>query len=267
MKTIVVTGASSGIGRAAVIRLAGAGYRVYGLARNYDKLKSITAENYTPFEFDITKPDKFGQVVKSILDSSDGIYGLVNNAGYVEPGAIEDLSMDNIRLQFETNFFGLVGFTKAILPYMMQRNEGRIINVSSIAGLISLPLVGAYCASKHALEAVCDALCMELWNTSIKVVNINPGVIDTNIHTITESKADMIEKSRFAGAYRKYLQAPRGLPASVVADYILQAMSDNPQPRYLIGSGREKLGTRLRPLLPDKMFYSQVSKRIHGQSN
>ncbi len=269
MKTVIVTGASSGIGKAAVIRLAGSGYRVFGLARNYDALKSINAENYTPVEFDITKPERFDAVLESILASSDRIYGLVNNAGYVEPGAVEDISMESIRIQFETNFFGLVGLTKKVLPYMLKQNQGRIVNVSSIAGLISLPLVGAYCASKHALEAISDALRMELWNTNIKVVNINPGVVDTSIHSLTESKVSMIKDSRFADAYRRYLHdVPKGLPASVVADYIFEAIaSSDPKPRYIIGSGRERLGARLRPFIPDRMFFAEIAKRIHGQSN
>jgi short-subunit dehydrogenase len=152
---------------------------------------------------------------------------------------------------------------------MLKQNQGRIVNVSSIAGLISLPLVGAYCASKHALEAISDALRMELWNTNIRVVNINPGVVDTNIHSVTESKVSMISNSRFADAYRKYIHdVPKGLPASAVADCILEAIgSADPKPRYIIGSGREKAGARLRPFIPDRMFFAEIAKRIHRQSN
>ena len=266
LKSVIVTGASSGIGRAAAVRLAKSGYRVFGLARSYDKLQRLAAElpaeNYVPVEFDITKPETFDSVVNSI--SKDGVFALVNNAGYVEPGAIEDLGMESIRVQFEVNFFGLVGLTKKILPAMLQSKEGRIINVSSIAGLVSLPLIGAYCATKHALEAVTDALRMELWNSNIKVVSINPGVIETNIHEVTKSKTAPLRNSRFAGAYRKYLEdVPRGMPASVVADAILEAVSSpNPKTRYVLGSAKEKAGARLRPCIPDGLFYSQVAKRV-----
>lgn len=266
MKSIIVTGASSGIGRAAAVRLAKSGYRVFGLARSYDKLQRLAvelpAENYVPIEFDITKQETFDSVIGTI--SKDGIFALVNNAGYVEPGAIEDLAMEGIREQFEVNFFGLVGLTKKVLPIMLQNKEGRIVNVSSIAGLVSLPLIGAYCATKHALEAVTDALRMELWDSNIKVVSINPGVIETNIHEVTRSKTAPLRNSRFAGAYRKYLEeVPGGLPASAVADAILDAVSSpSPKTRYLLGSAKEKAGARLRPYVPDGLFYSQVAKRV-----
>jgi short-subunit dehydrogenase len=268
MKSVIITGASSGIGKATTVLLARSGFRVFGLARSYDKLKMLTRElpagNYFPIEFDIRRPEMFSSVVHEIAAHGD-IFGLVNNAGYVEPGAIEDIEMDYLRAQFETNFFGLVGLTKQVIPLMMQKGEGRIVNTSSMAGLISLPLIGAYCASKHALEAVADALRMELWNTGIKVVNINPGVIQTNIHTVTNSKTGLLkEKSRFAQAYKKYLEDfPSGLPASKVAYAILEAMSSpDPKTRYIIGSSREKTGLRLRRYIPDGLFFSQVSKRL-----
>jgi short-subunit dehydrogenase len=181
--------------------------------------------------------------------------------------------MTELRVQFETNFFGLVGFTKQVLPLLMGAKSGRIVNLSSMAGLVSLPLIGAYCATKHALEAVSDALRMELWNTGIKVININPGVIETNIHAITSAKLESLKvmssgaghaTSRFAKAYRKYLQdVPRGLPASAVAAAVVEAVtSPNPKSRYVVGSAREKAGVRLRHVVPDNLFYSQVAKRI-----
>lgn len=127
----------------------------------------------------ITKPKIFDYIISKISSETkeNMIYGLVNNAGYVEPGSIEDITMNDLRNQFETNFFGHVDFTKKVLPLMLQQREigGRIVNVSSLAGLISLPLIGAYSASKHALEAISDALRVELWNTNIKVITINPG--------------------------------------------------------------------------------------------
>lgn len=267
MKSVIVTGASSGIGRVSTVRLVQAGYRVFGLARSYNRLSELSQElpagSYVPVEFDVTKPETFGPIVDRIAGKGQ-IFGLVNNAGYVEPGAIEDITIASFRMQFETNFFGLIGLTKQVLPLMMQKNEGRIVNVSSMAGLVSLPLIGAYCATKHALEAVADALRMELWNTGVRVANINPGVIETNIHAVTNSKLDRLKNSRFEKAYKKYLQgAHKGLPASIVADAIVDAISSpNPRPRYVIGSGREKAGIRLRHYIPDTLFYSQAAKRI-----
>lgn len=267
MKSVIVTGASSGIGRISSLLLANAGFRVFGLSRNLAKLEELASEmppgRYYPIEFDVTKHDAFSSVVSEIALKGQ-IFALVNNAGYVEPGAVEDLTMDNLRLQFETNFFALVGLTKQVLPYLLKSGDGRIVNVSSMAGLVTLPLIGAYCATKHALEAITDALRMELWGSGISIVTINPGVINTNIHNVTTHKLEAFHGSRFAHAYKKYLEdVPPGLPVDTVGQAILDAInSKKPKQRYLIGSAKEKTGVRLRPLIPDSVFFSQVARRI-----
>ena len=297
-KSVIVTGASSGIGKATVIKLIESGYQVFGLARRYDKLvtlfssESVSKANkeedvYIPIEFDITKPETFNDILGNILSraNENTVYGLVNNAGYVEPGAIEDISMNNLRDQFETNFFGLVGFTKKVLPLMMTgRNKdkggGRIVNVSSLAGLISLPLIGAYSATKYALEAVSDALRIEVWNKNIKIITINPGVIETDIYDVLKTRRDDLinnknnnnnntaERSRFIGAYNKYFTKGKytGLKSSVVADIICNSISSpNPKQKYIIGSSKEKIAVKLRPFIPDKLLSSLVAKRIHPE--
>lgn len=296
-----MTGASSGIGKATVIKLIQSGYQVFGLARRYDKLVNlfsselVSKENkkedlYIPIEFDITKPETFNNVLEIIISTPANekrVYRLVNNAGYVEPGAIEDISMNNLRSQFETNFFGLVGFTKKVLPLMMiRRNEGergggggRIVNVSSFAGLISLPLIGAYSATKYALEAVSDALRIEVWNKNIKIITINPGVIETDIYDVLKTRIDDIINnnnsssnnngySRFIEAYNKYFIKTNynGLKSSVVADVICKSISSpNPKQKYIIGSTKEKIAIRLRPLIPDKLLSSLIAKQIHHE--
>lgn len=280
-KSIIVTGASSGIGKSTVIKLVESGYQVFGLARRYDSLTSTysqlpsSIENkenlYIAMQCDITKPERFDDIIKDIFSKAQGntIYGLVNNAGYVEPGAIEDIRIQDIRDQFETNFFGLIELTKKVLPFMMlDNNQGRIVNISSVSGLISLPLIGAYSASKYALEAVTDALRMELWNTNIKVITINPGLVNTNINIVSKPKLDnLIEKksSRFSRTYRKYMyNVPKGLSSDSVADIILDAISSpKPKTRYVVGSTTLKLGVRMKKFLPDRIFFSQVAKRIH----
>lgn len=300
-KSVIVTGASSGIGKATVTKLIQSGYQVFGLARRYDKLvnlfssESVSKENkkedlYIPIEFDITKPETFNNVLDIIISTTaneNTVYGLVNNAGYVEPGAIEDISMNNLRSQFETNFFGLVGFTKKVLPLMMiRRNEeegegggGRIVNVSSFAGLISLPLIGAYSATKYALEAVSDALRIEVWNKNIKIITINPGVIETDIYDVLKTRIDDLINnnnsssnnngySRFIEAYNKYFIKTNynGLKSSVVADVICKSISSpNPKQKYIIGSTKEKIAIRLRPFIPDKLLSSLIAKQIHHE--
>lgn len=299
-KSVIVTGASSGIGKATVIKLIQSGYQVFGLARRFDKLVNlfsselVSKENkkedlYIPIEFDITKPETFNNVLDIIISTTaneNTVYGLVNNAGYVEPGAIEDISMNNLRSQFETNFFGLVGFTKKVLPLMMiRRNEeeggGRIVNVSSFAGLISLPLIGAYSATKFALEAVSDALRIEVWNKNIKIITINPGVIETDIYDVLKTRIDDLINnnnnsssnnngySRFIEAYNKYFIKTNynGLKSSVVADVICKSISSpNPKQKYIIGSTKEKIAIRLRPFIPDKLLSSLIAKQIHHES-
>jgi NAD(P)-dependent dehydrogenase (short-subunit alcohol dehydrogenase family) len=151
---------------------------------------------------------------------------------------------------------------------MLDINQGRIVNVSSVAGLISLPLIGAYSASKYALEAVTDALRMELWDTNIKVITINPGIINTNINAVLKPKLDnLIEKksSRFSEIYRRYIyNVPEGLPPESVASVILNAISSQkPKARYIVGSRRLRLGVKLRKFVPDRIFFSQVANRIH----
>ena len=301
-KSVIVTGASSGIGKATVIKLIQSGYQVFGLARRYDKLvnlfssESVSKENkkedfYIPIEFDITKPETFNNVLDVIISTTtvneNTVYGLVNNAGYVEPGAIEDISMNNLRSQFETNFFGLVGFTKKVLPLMMiRRNEeegegggGRIVNVSSFAGLISLPLIGAYSATKFALEAISDALRIEVWNKNIKIITINPGVIETDIYDVLKTRIDDLINnnnssnnnngySRFIEAYNKYFIKTNynGLKSSVVADVICNSISSpNPKQKYIIGSTKEKIAIKLRPFIPDKLLSSLIAKQIHHE--
>jgi short-subunit dehydrogenase len=286
-KSIIVTGASSGIGRATVIKLVESGYQVFGLARSYNKLTLNLANSssgtssreiglYIPIEFDITKPKIFDDIISKITSETkeNMIYGLVNNAGYVEPGSIEDITTSDLRNQFETNFFGLVDFTKKVLPLMLQRREtgGRIVNVSSLAGLISLPLIGAYSASKHALEAISDALRMELWNTNIKVITINPGVIETGIYETLRQKINNIRNndnsSRFISAYNKYFTKSdlKGLKSTVVANVIHSTITlQNPKDRYIIGSRKEKFAVKVRPFINDRLFYSLVAKRLHSK--
>jgi short-subunit dehydrogenase len=292
-KPVIVTGASSGIGKATVIKLLDSGYQVFGLARRFNELRTDFSlcsstfreekeELYIPIQFDITKSETYDETIDYIASKAQNktIYGLVNNAGYVEPGAVEDITMNNLRNQFETNFFGLVGFTKKVLQRMMLRHrnvraiDGRIVNISSLAGLISLPLIGSYSASKHALEAISDSLRIELWNSRIKIITVNPGVIDTNIYAVLKAKIDDLgrenninnKSSRFNAAYDKYFTKWNhpGMDPCVVAGVILDAISSpNPKQRYIIGSTKEKLALKLKHIIPDELYFSFVAKQIH----
>ncbi|MFT3695746.1 MAG: SDR family NAD(P)-dependent oxidoreductase [Kofleriaceae bacterium] len=173
-KNILVTGASSGMGDAE--SLAKAGHRVFGAAR-----RAIDIPGVEPIQLDLDDPASIAAAVARIDAATDG-YGLdvlVNNAGFATAGALAELPDQALRAQFETNVFGLMTLTRAVLPAMIERRAGRIVNVSSVSGRIPAPILGAYHASKYALEALSDALRMELAPFGVRVVLVEPGTIRT----------------------------------------------------------------------------------------
>ncbi len=182
--TILLTGASSGIGRDTAIALARAGHHVIAAARRVPELERLAAEAngaITPLQLDLDDPDSIAAAIAAIDRITDGrgVDALVNNAGYATAGALAELSDRQLRAQFETNVFGLMSLTRAVLPAMLARGAGRIINVSSVSGRIPAPILGAYHASKYALEALSDALRMEVEPFGVRVVIVEPGTIRT----------------------------------------------------------------------------------------
>jgi NADP-dependent 3-hydroxy acid dehydrogenase YdfG len=187
-KSVVVTGANSGIGLVTVLELAGAGYDVIGTVRSAAKaalvLEAAAAKDVTvrTVELDVNDAASTEAGFKQIDDLTDGrLWAVVNNAGYAQAGAVEDVSDEQARAQLETNLLAPMRIAKLVLPGMKERGDGRIVNVSSVAGRLSTPLMGWYCASKHALEAVTDALRMEVEPDGVRVILIEPGVVDTEL--------------------------------------------------------------------------------------
>ena len=181
---VLITGATSGIGRDAALELAGRGDRVFATGRNREALAELEArggENLTAFALDVTDAASIAAARNRVLEATDGhgLDVLVNNAGYGELGPTELVSDEDLRRQFDTNVFGLMAMIRAFLPEMRERGSGRIINVSSIGGRITMPMFGAYSASKYAVEALSDSLRMELRPFGIRVVLIEPGPIKT----------------------------------------------------------------------------------------
>ncbi len=180
-KTILITGCSSGIGRYCAISLHKKGYRVFASARKAEDVAQLQALGLTALELDLTSSDSIKSAVEQIFSmTGHQLFALFNNAGFGQPGAVEDISRDAIRAQFETNVFGTLELTNAVLPIMRQQGYGRIIQNSSVLGIISLPFRGAYNASKHALEGLTDTLRLELNATAIKISLIEPGPITSN---------------------------------------------------------------------------------------
>jgi short-subunit dehydrogenase len=176
---VLITGGSSGIGRAAAISLHAAGLTVYATARQVDSLAGLARQGIHTLALDVTDEASMIEAVAAVEEAAGPVGVLVNNAGYGLYGPVEQLPMDEIRRQFETNFFGLVRLTQLVLPGMRRRGRGRILNVSSMGGRITLPGGAFYHASKYAVEALSDALRMEVAQFGIDVVLIEPGPVKT----------------------------------------------------------------------------------------
>jgi NAD(P)-dependent dehydrogenase (short-subunit alcohol dehydrogenase family) len=199
-QTILITGATSGIGRDAAVYLASRGHRVFACGRNERALAELRAEDgITALALDVTSPASIAAAKAEVdrLTDGAGVDVLINNAGYGLMGPLEMLSDDDVRAQFETNVFGLLAVTRAFLPAMRERRSGRILNVSSVGGRITFPLGGAYHATKYAVEAMSDALRMEVRQFGIEVVLIEPGYIKTGF---TSTSVSLLERYKDGGS-------------------------------------------------------------------
>jgi NAD(P)-dependent dehydrogenase (short-subunit alcohol dehydrogenase family) len=178
-KAVLITGCSSGIGRATALRLAGAGWRVYASARRPESLAELRDAGAQTLVLDVTDEQSIAAAVDTIEQAEGAVGVLINNAGYSQSGAIETVPMDAVRRQFETNIFGLVRLTQLVLPKMRAQRWGKIVNLGSMGGRLSFPGGGHYHATKHALEAISDALRFELRGFGIDVILLEPGLITT----------------------------------------------------------------------------------------
>ncbi len=260
--TVLVTGASSGIGRAIVHRLTHHGLHVLAGVRGEEaRVRLEGAERTTPIELDITDPEAVEE--GALIAATHDLVGLVNNAGTALLGPLEFLDPERVRDQFEVNVFGHLALTQAVLP-LLRETQGRIVNISSISGRVAFPLSGAYAASKFALEAMSDALRRELAPFHVTVSLIEPGNVDTAIwqtsfETQTKAAADFPPEAR---AYYPQPDEPRNTRGMTspdqVARIVLKALtSDRPRSRYLVGRDAWVYATLSR-LLPDSLLDRMV---------
>jgi len=249
-RSVVVTGANSGIGLVTVLELAAAGYDVVGTVRSPDKAEVVdraASERGVTVRttlLDVDDADSCAAGVEAIeAMAEDGLWALVNNAGYAQSGAVEDVDDAMVRRQLETNVVAPMRLARLVLPGMRQRGDGRILNVSSIAGRMSTPLMGWYCASKHALEAVTDALRMEVEPDGVRVVLVEPGMFGTDIWSAAkEGGFPPPSSARYAAAYARAeavsARAADRLPDPVWVARTVRVALANPVPlaRYVVGA-------------------------------
>lgn len=269
----IITGCSSGIGYETSILLAKNGFKTYATMRNVekgDKLKDIAEKENLDLKIiklDVTDDYSIKNAINEIIQETSRIDILVNNAGNNIAGTVEDLSIEEFKEQFETNFFGLVRVTKAVLPIMRNQNSGIIINLSSIVGKMAIPLNSAYTSSKFAVEGFSESVRYELEDFGIKVILIEPGVIKSNFYeNIKMSKNSLADpKSPYQPITQKIFEAFLSLiqyafPAKIVADVILEAItSDNPKIRYVVGDDAKSI-TEAKKRLSDKEFENWVKE-------
>lgn len=268
-KVAIVTGASSGIGYQTAKLLLEQGYQVYGAARRVERMAPLKARGLVPVHLDITDEASIQALVKTVLDESGRIDVLVNSAGYGSYGVIETVPISEARHQFEVNLFGLARLIQLVLPTMRQQHAGKIVNLSSMAGRVTTYMGAWYHATKYALEALSDALRMEVAPFGISVVIIEPGGIKTNWGLIA---ADHLKQSAKGTVYepaatvtadrmRRLYSSNHLTKPVVIAQTIVRAvMSKHLRPRYLIGAGA-KPAVFLHTILPTRWFDALI-KRI-----
>jgi NAD(P)-dependent dehydrogenase (short-subunit alcohol dehydrogenase family) len=271
-KVAVVTGSSSGIGYESSLALAREGFLTYATMRNLEKGSSIKSDSDKEnlplkiMQLDVTDDASVSKAVQSIISESGRIDVIVNNAGYGLVGAFEDLTLDEIKQQYETNFFGVVRVTQAVIPIMRKQKSGRIINISSGAGRFGYPGGSAYVSTKFAMEGLSESLSYELDPFGIKVILVEPGVIRTNFGNGTVvAKKSQDPASAYLSMTRKMNEVlgklmQNGSPPSLVANLVLQAAkSDNPNLRYLAGNDVEQWVDQKKKM-SDKEFFNMMNQ-------
>jgi short-subunit dehydrogenase len=262
-KSILITGCSTGIGLETAIILHNKGYIVFATARKDEDVTKLKKLGLNAFLLDVTKKETITDTLNDILKITGGTLDVVfNNAGFGQPGAIEDITTDVLKEQFETNVFGLHEVTLQVLNIMEAQGYGKIIQHSSVLGLVSLKLRGAYNASKYAIEGLSDTLRLELKDTNISVSLLNTGPVISEFRNNAKLKLSQnidIDNSRFKNLYIKGLESkksdvPFTLNADAVANTVLKIIkSKNPKPRYYITKATYLLGFAKRVLSTSKL--------------
>jgi NAD(P)-dependent dehydrogenase (short-subunit alcohol dehydrogenase family) len=270
-RAVLITGCSSGIGRATAERLAARGWRVYATARDVGKIKDLADRGCMVLPLDVTDEASMRDAVGEVERREGAVGIIVNNAGYSQSGAVESVPMEKVRRQFETNVFGLVRMCQLVLPGMRRQGWGRIVNISSMGGRLTFPGGGNYHATKYAVEAISDALRFEVAGFGVGVVVVEPGLIRTGF---ADAATGSMEEATAGGPYASFdaavAKAVRdnyergpflklgGGPETVAATIERAITADRPRARYAVTPSAH-LFIGLRRLLPDRAWDALVS--------
>lgn len=276
--TVFITGATDGLGKATALLLAGQGYRVFAAGRSLEKRAQLDALardkklSLETLELDVCDDASVQRAVAAVLAKAGAIDVLFNNAGVNFSAAVEDLSLEDWRRQFETNFFGVLRVTQAVVPHLRERKRGRIVMMSSVSGFVTAPTQGAYSSSKFALEAMSNALRLELYPFGVQVILIEPGYIVTGIQQaaleLSKPYVSKMQSGPYAPLYARFLASVTGARAKSrttpedCARTVLRAIeAPNPKIRYLV-TGLAVVAKWCKRLLSDKMTDAIFRRRF-----
>ena len=274
---VLITGASGGIGKSTAMFLAEKGYRVAATSRARERLADLETEATRRglpvygVELDLNSEDGLTETLAEVTDEHGPIDSLVNNAGYGLWGPVQTLSMDELRAQFETNFFAGIRLIQSVAPGMVERRRGTIVNVSSIAGRIGIPFNGAYAASKFAIEGLSESLRLELWPLGVRVALVEPGLFQTSFldNQVIASGIGSENGEPYRGYIERYRNRNRGVfsgkdPVRVARVIHKIIRSRRPRFRYPVGP-EAWLGSWGAKLVPERLFQSLVSRASIGR--
>lgn len=273
--SVLITGCSSGIGRCLADGLRERGYRVFATARRGKDVAGLAQDGFEALQLDLDDDASIAAALGAVIERTGGrVSALVNNGAYGQPGAVEDLSRDTLRAQFETNLFGTHELTRQVVPVMRRAGGGRIIQISSILGLLCLPYRGAYNASKYALEALTDTLRMELVGTGIHVALIEPGAIHSRFRANSRSAFERHidpsgspHQAQYAEVLRRLgsTQPVRfSLPPGAVLERVVHALeSPRPRLRYRVTRPAQAMAI-LKRMLPDRVQDRLITRFAGG---
>ncbi len=266
---ILITGCSTGIGRAAAEYLAGKGMLVYASARRLDSIADLERVGCRTVQLDVLDEASMSAAVDAVRAEHGAIGSLVNNAGYAVSGAIEAVPLEEVRKEFETNLFGYIRMAQLVLPGMRQRGRGRIVNISSLAGRVTMPGAGAYAASKYAIEAISDALRFEVRGFGISVIVIEPGPIRSAFTSTANEALTGSGEGVYADYHRAVAKGDAETDESFLAgkpEHVARAIeraltSSRPRPRYRVTPVARVL-PKVRGVLGDRGFDAFLRTQI-----